>query len=63
MERSAQRIMPECRCAMRKFSRQGREGFVESGYFDKIQELRKSTNMDVWVVGTLNQSFIKRFLT
>ena len=48
---------------MRKFSRQGREGFVESGYFDKIQELRKSTNMDVWLVGTLNQSFIKRFLT
>ena len=35
MERFAQRIIPECRCAMRKFSRQEREGIVESGYFDK----------------------------
>ena len=30
---------------------------------NKILELRKSTNMGVWVVGTLNQSFIERFLT
>ena len=29
---------------------------------NKIPTLRKSTNMGVWAVGTLNQLFIRRFL-
>ena len=30
---------------------------------DKTPALRKSTNMGVWAVGTLNQLFIKNSLT
>ena len=30
---------------------------------NKIQELKKSTNRDIWVVATLNQLFIKSLYT
>ena len=43
MEFFAKRIMPECRCGTRKFSRQGRRAFVGPEYFDKhfLKNMRK----------------------